>query len=253
VLFNSDEEGKEALSLLLKSYTEEVAGTPIFTELHNLSNLGTIQPILTDHGFTYHDYLNFLINLDRSPEKVFQEFGRRTRKNIKRALRQNKVIIEEVNQWDQVITCYDLIRQSYQAAHVPMADLSIFKAAFEILYPKGMIKFTLGRVGPNPAVASVDLLYKETIYGWYGGMDRSYSGFMPNELLAWHILKWGSEKGYHLYDWGGAGSPDEEYGVRDFKAKFGGKLVNFGRNTYIHSHVLWGLSRAGYKILRYFL
>ncbi len=253
VLFNSDAEGQEALTLLLKSYKDEVTGSPVFTELRNLSNRETVQPIFNSSGFIYRDYLNFLINLERSPENVFQDFGRRTRKNIRNAFRKNKVTIEEVNEWDQVVTCYDLIRQSYQAAHVPMADLSLFKSAFNLLYPKGMIKFTLARVGQNPAAASVELLFKDTVYGWFGGMDRSYGAFIPNELLMWHILKWSSEKGYRIYDWGGAGSPDEEYGVRDFKAKFGGKLVNFGRNTYIHSPALLRLSRTGYSIMRYFL
>ena len=37
----------------------------------------------------------------------------------------------------------------------------------------------------------------------------------------WHTLDWGAEDGYSLNNFGGAGKPDEEYGVRDFKAKFG--------------------------------
>jgi len=37
----------------------------------------------------------------------------------------------------------------------------------------------------------------------------------------------------------GAGKPSEKYGVRDFKAKFGGNLVNFGRNTWIPSEMIF--------------
>jgi lipid II:glycine glycyltransferase (peptidoglycan interpeptide bridge formation enzyme) len=89
------------------------------------------------------------------------------------------------------------------------------------------------------------------MYGWYGGMDRAYSKYVPNELLMWNVLKWGAENGYCQYDFGGAGRPDEEYGVRDFKAKFGGKLVCYGRNTYIHlPGALW-LSKQGYQVVRH--
>jgi len=91
------------------------------------------------------------------------------------------------------------------------------------------------------------------IYGWYGGVDRAYSSYTPSEFITWHILKWGSENGYLTYDFGGAGSPNEKYGVRDFKAKFGGRLVSYGRNTCVHDPVLLQISTAGYNIIRYFI
>jgi lipid II:glycine glycyltransferase (peptidoglycan interpeptide bridge formation enzyme) len=86
------------------------------------------------------------------------------------------------------------------------------------------------------------------IYGWYGGLDRKYAAFLPNELLTWSILKWGAEIGFKHYDFGGAGRPDERYGVRDFKAKFAGKPVSFGRNVYVHSPMIYRLCRAAYRI-----
>jgi lipid II:glycine glycyltransferase (peptidoglycan interpeptide bridge formation enzyme) len=84
-------------------------------------------------------------------------------------------------------------------------------------------------------------------------MDRAYSSYNPNELIMWHILRWGAENNYRLYDFGGAGKPDEDYGVRDFKAKFGGDLVNYGRNKYIASPSLYKFTEFGYKMLRGFL
>jgi lipid II:glycine glycyltransferase (peptidoglycan interpeptide bridge formation enzyme) len=116
-----------------------------------------------------------------------------------------------------------------------------------------MVKFWLARVGDAYIAASVELLYKGVIYGWYGGVDRAYTEHTPGELLMWHILKWGAEDGCSLYDFGGAGKPDEEYGVRDFKAKFGGELVCYGRNTYIHAPRLLRLSELGYGVYRHLL
>jgi len=251
VLCVPDAEGKEALAQLLQTYTHEVDGPLLFTELRNLlSNLEAMQPILLKHGFVYEDELNYLINLKRSPEAIFQSIGRRTRKNIRRGLKQGKVVIEELREREQIITCYDLLRQTYQAAKVPLADSSLFESAFDLLYPKGMMRFTLARVCETPVAASVELLYKDVIFGWYGGVDRAYSSYVPNELLTWHILKWGAENGYRFYDFGGAGKPDEDYGVRDFKAKFGGKLVCYGRNTCVHSRRKLWLSKKVYRLLR---
>ncbi len=250
VLCVSDAEGQEALCQLLQTYKRETDGAPLFTELRNVSNLEAIQPILGEHGFVYEDHLNYLINLECSPEAVFQNFGRRTRKNIRRGLKKGDVVIEEAKAWKQVAACYSLISLTYRSAHVPLADISLFEAAFDLLYPKRMVRFTLAHVDQNPVAASVELLHKDVIYGWYGGVDRNYSSYVPSELVMWDILKWGAQNGYRVYDFGGAGSPDEEYGVRDFKAKFGGELVCFGRNICVHSPALLRLSKLGYKILR---
>jgi lipid II:glycine glycyltransferase (peptidoglycan interpeptide bridge formation enzyme) len=116
-----------------------------------------------------------------------------------------------------------------------------------------MVKFLLAKVGETCVAGSVELVYKNVIYGWYGGMERSYSRYYPNEVLMWYILKWGAEHGFQVYDFGGAGTPDEEYGVRDFKAKFGGDLVCYGRHTYVHMPFLFKLGQLGYAIYQKYL
>lgn len=246
-------EGKEALTKLLQVYTKEVDREPLFTELRNLSDLETYQPILRKQGFIYEDHLNFLINLARPTKDIMQSIGRRTRKHIRRELRRGKVVVREVSQQSQLDVCYDLVRRTYRAAHVPLADPTLFEAAYEVLGPKGMIRFTLAYVEESPVAVSVDLLFKDVMYGWFGGLDRSSRSYMPNELLTWHLFEWGAENGFHTYDFGGAGKPDEDYGVRDFKAKFGGNLVCCGRNTHVHAPLLLWIGEKGYNVLRRWL
>jgi lipid II:glycine glycyltransferase (peptidoglycan interpeptide bridge formation enzyme) len=48
----------------------------------------------------------------------------------------------------------------------------------------------------------------------------------------------------------GAGKPDEAYGVRDFKAKFGGKLVEHGRFLFVCKPLLYKIGILGVKILK---
>jgi lipid II:glycine glycyltransferase (peptidoglycan interpeptide bridge formation enzyme) len=252
VLYAPSPAGCESLAVLLRTYTRVASREALFTELRNLSDLSAVRSVLEECGFVYFDHLNYLIDLKRPPEAIFASIGRRTRKNIRHGLNQGLVSIEEIREREQVAICYELLRQTYRAAQVPLADRSLFEAAFDVLYPKGMVRFTLARVGQVPVAASVELLYKDIMYGWYGGVDRAYSSYVPNELLMWHILQWGAENGYRVYDFGGAGKPDEAYGVRDFKAKFGGDSACYGRNTCIHSPVLFQLSQRAYGVLRRF-
>jgi len=253
VLSENGAEGEAALDLLLRSYVGESGGGSLFTELRNLSSMESNRAILLKNGFMHEDHLNFLINLDHSPDELLQSIGHRTRKLIRRGLRVAQVAMEEVSTPEGVAACYRILTKTYENARVPLAPFSLFKAAFDLLLPKGMVKFSLARVDGIPVATSVELLYKKTMFGWYGGVDRSYNEYNPNELLTWTILQWGAMNGYTVYDFGGAGKPNEKYGVRDFKAKFGGELVNFGRNTYVHAPGLLRLSRFGYQLMRRYL
>lgn len=247
-------QGEEALSRLLEEYNVSAGRTALFTELRNLADMSGLQPVLRRCGFAYEEHLNYLIDLEGGPERVLQKIGPRTRKHIRQALRRGTVRVEEIADRSQISAWYELVRATYAAARIPLADRSLFEAAYDELAPRGMVKFWLARVhtgfAAEYAAASAELIYKDVVYGWYGGMDRAFARELPGEALMWRILEWGAESGYKTYDFGGAGKPGEQYGVRDFKAKFGGRLVCFGRNRKIHSPALLRWSERGYEIYR---
>ena len=254
VLYDHSPAGYAALEQLLQAYASQRKQSALFTELRNLADLEAMQPTLEKCGFAYEGHLNYLIDLNRPAEEVMQSIGRRTRKQIRRGLRQDVVVISEVTTKSQLIEWYALLNKTYNAAQVPLGDITLFEAAFDILHPKGMIKLLMATIDGELVSCSAELLFKHIIYGWYSGTNRAYSSHIPNELLMWHLLEWGANsEQYQLYDFGGAGKPDEEYGVRDFKAKFGGDLVNFGRNIYVHQPNLLKVSKLGYEIYQRFL
>ncbi len=249
VLYETGPQGREALELLLRSYAQHTKGV-LFTEMRNLSDLGEIQPMLQACGFGYEEQLNYLIRLDRPVEEVLQNISQRTRKRIRRGLRQGEVLVREIQRREEVALCYDLLSRSYAHARVWLAHQSLFEAAFDLLYPRGMVKLLLAWIGQDCVAASAELIFKDTIFGWYSGVDRAFSSYVPNELLMWHLLEWGANNGYRVYDFGGAGRSYEEYGVRDFKAKFGGELVSYGRNSCVHSPARLAISKVGYEVYR---
>lgn len=48
----------------------------------------------------------------------------------------------------------------------------------------------------------------------------------------------------------GAGEPGVPYGVRDFKAEFGGQLVEHGRFIHICKPMLYRIGKLGVKFLK---
>jgi lipid II:glycine glycyltransferase (peptidoglycan interpeptide bridge formation enzyme) len=250
VLCQDNVAGQKALYLLLNTYAKNIASQSLYTELRNLHNVTNLQPVLRDCGYVYEDHLNYLIDLERPLEDIMQSIGHRTRKQIRREVKKSRVIIKEVNQRDQLIEWYKVLQETYTVAKVPLADATLFEAAYDILYPRGMVKFLTAWIEDTCVACSAELLFKDVIYGWYGGVNRAFTAYVPNEMLIWHILQWGVENGYRVYDFGGAGEPTKEYGVRNFKAKFGGNLVCYGRNVFVQAPGLLRLSKQAYHLLR---
>jgi serine/alanine adding enzyme len=239
-----------ALEKLLAAYADDTGGAYLFTELRNVSDLSPWQPVLERSGFTYEEHLNYLVDLTQDEEELFARISSRTRSYIRKAMRQEEMVLREVTDRTELPVMYELLHQTYQNAQVPLSDISLFENAFDILRPLGMARFLAVYLDDKPVAVSIDLLFKDRVYYWYGGMDRDYSKQHPNEYLRWSVIQRGKLEGYAIFDFGGAGRPDQVYGVRDFKAKFGGDLVGYGRNVYEHSPRLLRLSTLGYGVVR---
>jgi lipid II:glycine glycyltransferase (peptidoglycan interpeptide bridge formation enzyme) len=96
----------------------------------------------------------------------------------------------------------------------------------------------------------VPLLFEGKITEYYTGSLREFSRFYANELAVWKLLEWGSNNNYSLFDFLGAGNPKKEYGVRDFKSRFGGEMVNYGRFISPVRPFFYKVSRIGYYMWR---
>jgi lipid II:glycine glycyltransferase (peptidoglycan interpeptide bridge formation enzyme) len=89
-----------------------------------------------------------------------------------------------------------------------------------------------------------------TIYEWYVcGLDQQYKEVYPSVLATWAALEYAVNNNIPRFDFMGVGIPEREYGVRDFKIRFGGKLVNYGRFARINNKAFYALAEMGYNFL----
>jgi serine/alanine adding enzyme len=247
-LCRDNAQGAEALTQLIAEHDAEMRGRVLFTEVRALHPPKAEKAALTRCGYVHEDYLNFIIDLHRSGDELWQSLSNTCRANIRRG-QKHGVEIEEVTTKEGVDILYQLLKVSFVRAQVPLADKSLFAQAFKVLQPRDMLRIFVAYYEARPIGASVVLLYKNTVYEWYWGIQITKSVY-PAESVTWHRIKWGQEHGYALYDFGGAGWPNKPYGVRDFKAKFGGRMVNFGRYRKIYSHWKFALAERGYELSR---
>ncbi|RIK23486.1 MAG: hypothetical protein DCC51_03445 [Anaerolineae bacterium] len=245
-------EEQAALNLLLEAYDRERSGSVLFTELRNAAPAGCLQSTLDANGYRHEDHLNFYIDLTQPETALWGNIRSNARRNVRKAETMG-VTVDEITKPDGLGSVYDVLRAVYKRLQVPLPDASLFISAFQTLYPLDMMRVLVARMD-NVSIGVLTLLIHQGVMTyWYTGTLREFSTFRPADLLVWRALKLGADSGCRMFDFGGGGRPDEEYGVRDFKAKFGGKLVNYGRNTCVHAPRRLSFSRRGYQLVRQFL
>jgi serine/alanine adding enzyme len=249
LLCSGDSVGRDGARQLLADYRRVTGRRPLFTELRHLSDASLFRNILEADGFSHEDHLNFLIDLDRPEEILWGGLSKTAQQRVRSGQRKG-VVIEEVTDELRLEQTYPVLDDVYKRVGVPLADRSLFQAALSILQPLGMFRIFAARLGERIIATRYVLLYKDKIVDWYAGADRAFASWSPSEVLVWQVLRWGQEHGYRTFDFGGAGRPDEPYGPREFKAKFGGELVNFGRDVLVHAPTRLRLSRSSYAVGR---
>lgn len=246
-LFINNQQGTDATLLILKEYENVATQKAIFTKIRMLHDVPQLSPILKEVNYEYEDHLNFLTDLTKGVDELWRQLYKSKRQAINKAKRIG-VSAEEIEDKKRIPTFYARVKESYEKSRVPVADISLFESAFELLVPKTMCKFFLAKYKDSYVASTCFLCYNGLIFDWYGGVDRRFSACRANEFLEWHSLKWCAENGHHTFDFGGAGKPDEPYGPRQFKKEFGGELVNYGWWMKVHSPIKMKITEKGFNI-----
>lgn len=246
-LCNDDAQGIDGLVQLIRLHDQRMRTTTLFSEVRCVGPPGAERVALQRCGYEYNDYLNYVVDLQQDEETLWKGLSRSCRKDIGRSRRKD-VVVQDATSVAGVEEMYELVQCSYNRSKIPLANISLFHAALEHL-PEGVVQIRIARHDDAAVAAGIVLVFKGVVYAWYGGTNR-VPGISPFDCLTWDEIRWGQEQGERLYDFGGAGWPDEEYGPREFKAKFGGELVSYGRYRKVYSSWKLTLAKTSYWLLR---
>ena len=215
---------------LIREMTTKTDGKVNYIQIRNLNSTSDLSGKFTKYGYTFEEHLNILIDLTKSIETLRAELHPARRKQIDRAARRGVEIAIPENPDGAILnSCYSILSSVYKRARLPLPSAAFFTEAFNVLGKRNRLKLFLAMYDEKIIGFRYALIYKNIIYDWFAGSRPEYNDKYPNDILPWSIIKWGSEHGFKLFDFGGAGHPAERYGVRDYKLKFGGNTVNFGR------------------------
>ena len=216
----------------------------IYSEIWNMVPQDTIKRFFVK-DFRYTPHLNYFVDLDCDIDAIYSRISKSTKKHIRKAEKNLKV--EIVKDETQFISFYDCLKETYNALAIPLISRDIFRKVYE---SKTGI-FLLAYYKDLPVASRVVLPFGKEIYDWYAGDKYEFRDYYSNELLVWWILRYGVENKYKWFNFGGAGKPGVKYGPREFKRRFGGNLVEYGRYQYINSSILYFIMQQGIKFLRF--
>lgn len=239
------EKQDETAARLLTALKKEAKGKAIYIEFRNYYDTTSLQSVFEASGFTYRPHLNFLVHLD-DEDSVQKRMSSNRRRQIKTSLAAGAEMTEPQTE-EEVKELYAILEDLYRGkVKKPLPSFELFRNYWTS--PNG--KIFLVKYNGKVMGGSAGPVYKnKVIYQWYiCGDNHTIKGLHSSVLATWAQIDYGLKNGYKLFDFMGAGRPEEAYGVREFKARFGGDEVSHGRYEKILNPLLYKVGVLGLKL-----
>ena len=219
----------------------------IFIETRNFEDFSRYRAFFEKEGFAYLPHYDFLIDT-RSIEVVDSHMGKSRRRDVNASLKSGVSVIYNPTE-EEVMSFYRILGHLYRTkVKTPLFPVSFFLNLLKEDFSQFIfVKYQGGIIG-----GAVLVYDDETVYEWFAcGMDGVFKNVFPSTVATYYGIRFAAEKGFKRFDMMGAGAPgDSGYGVREFKAKFGGELVEFGRFRFVCNKALFRVGELGVKVLK---
>jgi hypothetical protein len=242
--------GRGDVGILLEELIRRVRNRSIFIQFRNFFSQEDNKTLFHGQRFRYRDRMNLLVDTS-SRDAVIKNMSRSRYRQVQKSLKLGACSIEPEN-IGQVREFYDILHDLYKyKVKKPLPGWDFFRTFYEMSKE--------GRLGVIRLVKYKDRIIGgilspitpgKTIYEWYVcGLDLEYREVYPSVLATWAAIDYAIENKIQRFDFMGVGVPEREYGVRDFKMRFGGELVNYGRFARVNNRMLYSAAETGYNLL----
>jgi lipid II:glycine glycyltransferase (peptidoglycan interpeptide bridge formation enzyme) len=250
VVDHSSGKESELTDILLKELIKKVRSHSVFIQFRNFYNREILNDIFRKNGFRYLERLNYLVDCT-SEKEVKKRMSASKMRQVKKALKAGAEVIDPES-IEQVRDFYDILYYLYKyKVKKPLPDWSFFENFYHLSNEGklGVIKLVKYEEKIIGGILS-PVFEDKVIYEWYVcGLDREYKEAYPSVLATWAAIQYAIDHNIQTFDFMGVGVPGRDYGVRDFKAKFGGELVNYGRYGRINNKFIYFITEIGFNIL----
>ena len=238
---------EEEVVMLMSAVRKQLKSEAIYIESRNFNDYSKWKAAFSKAGFEYVPHLNFHVDTS-SVEVVETNLGKSRKRDIRTSLRDGATVIEKPT-LEQVREYYAILEHLYKTrVKTPLFPFSFF----EKLWQHNDGRFILVALN-NEIIGGTVCVEQEgkCLYEWFAcGRDGEWKTIFPSTLATYSGIRYAAKHSCPRFDMMGAGKPDEAYGVRDFKAKFGGNEVEHGRFLCITKPLLYRIGVFGVMLLK---
>ena len=237
------------LAELVKVYGSKTA----FIEIRNYKTLNGCNELYYSFNFQFLPYLNFWLDTQTGTE-VWANINSGKKRQIEKSLTAGAIVTEAAN-IGEVRELYEILKELYlEKIGKPLPGLLFFEKFYtEIHQKKKGVILVVKNYNKVIGGAFCPVFNNKAIYEWYiCGLDKIYRSLniYPSVLATWGIIDFAIQHKIHSVEFMGAGKAGEAYGVRDFKARFGGTMIESGRYLRINKPLIYQAGKMGLKVLK---
>ena len=221
--------------------------SPIYIETRNFNDYSRWKEAFSKAGFEYRKHLNFHIDCT-DKDRMYELLSETRRRQIRKAV-SSGVEITEAQSEQEITDWYYILAELYRRkVKTPLFPLPFFIEFYR--QKRGVI--LLVKYGEKVIGGIMCPIFDEKcIYEWFVcGMDNEYKNQYPSVMATWAAMEYANGHNTPMFDIMGAGVPDVPYGVRDFKAEFGGKMVEHGRFLHVAKPLLYHIGAMAVAVLK---
>lgn len=235
----------EALEMLLHHLNMITDRRVIYTETRNFSDYSEHKHLFLKNGYAYKPYLNFVLHTEEK-DSVLKNISSSRRRQIKKAINSG-VTCRIAQSPGEVQSFYHILENLYsKKIKKPLLPGDFFIRFLESGLGIYILVWYNGKVIGG---IMCPVLEGKAIYEFYiCGLDDQYKDQYPSIMATWAAIEYALQNQIPVFDFMGAGPPDGQYGVRDFKARFGGEMVEYGRFLKISKPLLYATGRLFIRI-----
>lgn len=244
----ADDITEEELSVLLSGVKRELHDKAIFIEIRNYFDYSNWNSTFSKNGFIYKPHYDFIVNTE-TIDIVHSNMGKSRKRDVNLSLKNGLSIIDSPTEQD-IIDYYAILENLYRTkVKTPLYPRSFFIQ----LRRSSFGKFILVKYNNEVMGGTVLVFDDRTVYEWFAcGKDGVYRNVFPSTVATYFSILYAAENNHERFDMMGAGTPgDGGYGVREFKAKFGGELVEPGRYLAVIKPLLYQMGKMVVTLLRH--
>lgn len=233
---------------LLKNIVSHFKHRLIYLEIRNHFNYEPWIVLYGKYGWKYESHLNVQLKLvGQNIDGIISKMKYNRRREIKLSLKEGAQVRLAKNE-KEVEFLFSILKDMYtERVKLPLSPYSFFLS----LYNSDIGKVFIVLHDDNIIGGSFCIYYKNmSIYTlYYTGLRSYHKKIFPTHLAIYGIINYAIDNNLKMIDFMGAGKPNIDYGVRNYKLQFGGDLVEYGRFNLIFKPTLYKIGIWGLKLL----